>query len=75
MSGKSIAAYVLGILSCLFSFISIFIFWWLSIVGTIAGAVGIYLSISDDNKPAMIVNIVGAALGVVLIILSLILLF
>ena len=75
MSGKSIAAYVLGILSCLFSIISIFVFWWLCIIGTIAGAVGIYLSISDDNKPAMIVNIVGTALGVVLIILSLILLF
>lgn len=75
MSGKSIAAYVLGILACLFGFISIFAFWWLSIVGTIAGVIGIFLSISDNNKPAMIVNIVGTALAIVIFILSLILLF
>ena len=75
MSGKSIAAYVLGILACVFGFISIFVFWWLSIVGTVAGAVGIFLSISDDNKPALIVNIVGTALAVIIFILSLIFLF
>ena len=72
MDNKGTATYVLGILSCVLGFISLFVFWWLSIVGTILGVIGCITGKDDSRSPkaAFIISIVGLILSIIVFFLS-----
>ena len=57
---------VTAILSCIFSCVSLFAFWWLSIPGVILGIVSI--AKAEDNNAQRAFGIAGTVVGAVALI-------
>ena len=75
----SIAALVLGIIGVVFSIIPIFAFWWLIFIALTITIIGLVFSIIEKKNGsctmatvALILNIIGLAISVVMTIIIII---
>lgn len=75
----SIAALVLGIIGVIFSIIPIFAFWWLIFIALTITIIGLVFSIIEKKNSsgamataALILNIIGLAISVVMTIIVII---
>lgn len=76
----SIAALVLGIIGVVFSIIPIFAFWWLIFIALTVSIIGLVFSIIEKKNnsggamttAALILNIIGLAISVVMTIIVII---
>lgn len=64
---------ILGVISIALAFISIFVFWWFSIIGAVLGIIGLVLR--DTRTSGKIVSGIGIGLSIILFIISLVVLF
>lgn len=73
---NEVASSILGAVSIVLGIISIFIFWWLSIIGIVLGVIGIILVRDyDKGKAPFLLPLTGTILTTILFVVSLILLF